>query len=54
MSVLALLAGWLLVVFGAAAGAVVLESLMYRRRVRREAALHRQLGVGGGAVAKRR
>ncbi len=54
MKLIALIAGWALVVFGAAVGAVVIESLLYRRRIQREAALHSQLGVGGASAAKRR
>jgi hypothetical protein len=54
MKLIALIAGWSLVVFGAAVGALVVESLLYRRRVQREAALHNQLGVGGAYAAKRR
>ena len=49
MKLIALLAGWTLVILGTAAGAVVVESLLYRRRVRREATLHSRLGVGAAA-----
>ena len=52
MKVIAIVLGWLLVIFGAAVGAVVVESLMYRRRVRREAKLHRRLGVGGEPLGR--
>ena len=54
MKFIALLIGWAVVLAGAAAGAIVVESLLHRRRMRREAELHSRLGVGGNAAAKRR
>ena len=54
MKLFALLMGWVLVIFGAAVGAVVVESLLYRRRARREAELHSRLGVGARGAANRR
>jgi hypothetical protein len=46
MQMLAMIFGWVLALFGVAIVAVVLESLLYRRRSARERALHQSLGVG--------
>jgi hypothetical protein len=46
MKLLAVIAGWVLILFGTAMGAIVLEGLLHRRRVRREASLHQRMGLG--------
>jgi len=49
MKFVALVVGWGLVLAGVAAVAIVAEILLHRRRVLREAQLHRRLGVGTAA-----
>ena len=46
MKFLAIAGGWALVLFGTAMGAIVIEGLVHRHRMRREAMLHRRMGLG--------
>ena len=46
MKYFAIAGGWALILFGTAMGAIILESLVHRRRRQREATLHKRMGLG--------
>lgn len=48
MKYLAIAGGWALILFGTAMGAIILESLVHRRRKQREVMLHKRMGLGVG------
>lgn len=46
MKLAAIAAGWVLILFGTAIGAILVENLVHRRKMEREATLHRRMGLG--------
>jgi len=46
MKFLAIAGGWMLILLGTAMGAIVIEALVHRRRVKREEMLQRRMGLG--------
>lgn len=46
MSIAMIAVGWVLILFGTAIGAILIENLVHRRKMEREAMLHRRMGLG--------
>ncbi len=46
MKLAAIAAGWVMILFGTAIGAVLIENFVHRRKMERESTLHRRMGLG--------